>query len=463
MVFFPRRTAVVASSAVVASLFYATIHNDSQKKYFPAAKPSDQNSSNTLNTLAWGRNNLLAPKVAIKKPSTLEWLDNVALRDLALHDDHAACVDARGDLYQWGVGHASPIRTLSGKDISNVQVCQRRVFALSKSGRVYALDANATGQVVSAPWWKFWATPEPFELTPNARGVKFVQISAGGDHLLALTSTGRTFSYPISKNANAHGQLGPNIPATDDCTTLYELPVLKGTPIAQLATGDRSSFARTPTGKVLAWGANEHGQLGLGEGFISTAITIPTEVVLWPTKSQQSTTRCLDVCAGGDLTAFVVERAPTDTVELLMCGDGQWGGLGNNMYSTAQISPTRVRTLSELVEYDTLTQRVKPIKLHSISISRSGHVLATLNPSSGDRDLLGWGRNHDQELGTGLGKRSGVPSPVPVDVGDGRLLLKRKSAPVRDLQGNIYGYRSREVEQFAVANTKSSILYWREA
>lgn len=32
------------------------------------------------------------------------WLQNVALRDLALHENHAACVDARGDLYQWGDG-----------------------------------------------------------------------------------------------------------------------------------------------------------------------------------------------------------------------------------------------------------------------------------------------------------------------------------------------------------------------
>ena len=56
--------------------------------------------------------------------------------------------------------------------------------------------------------------------------------------------------------------------------------------------------------------------------------------------------------AGGDLTAFVVERGEEQhkTIELLMCGNGQWGGLGSNSYSNAQSAPLRVKNLSGLVE-----------------------------------------------------------------------------------------------------------------
>ena len=43
----------------------------------------------------------------------------MALRDLVLHEKHAACVDARGDVYQWGKGFSEkarqPILTLRGK------------------------------------------------------------------------------------------------------------------------------------------------------------------------------------------------------------------------------------------------------------------------------------------------------------------------------------------------------------
>lgn len=58
----------------------------------------------------------------IRTPSIAEWLDGVALRDLAIHNDTAACVDSRGDVYQWGNGFTGgddrkkkPILTLREK------------------------------------------------------------------------------------------------------------------------------------------------------------------------------------------------------------------------------------------------------------------------------------------------------------------------------------------------------------
>ncbi len=40
----------------------------------------------------------------IRTPVVASFLQNVALRDLAAHATHAACVDGRGDVYQWGDG-----------------------------------------------------------------------------------------------------------------------------------------------------------------------------------------------------------------------------------------------------------------------------------------------------------------------------------------------------------------------
>ena len=59
----------------------------------------------------------------IRSPAVASWLENVALRELVLHERHAACVDARGDVYQWGDGFegrpgsssGQPVRTLRGK------------------------------------------------------------------------------------------------------------------------------------------------------------------------------------------------------------------------------------------------------------------------------------------------------------------------------------------------------------
>ncbi|KAJ7172661.1 regulator of chromosome condensation 1/beta-lactamase-inhibitor protein II [Mycena filopes] len=491
------RTGLLASSAVLASaLWYSqhtTLHNDAALPFWSGGLPSTQNKTDVLHTLVWGSNRasvlspLLPGSVTIKKPFAPEWLNDVALRDLALHETHAACVDARGDVYQWGEGYTErtledgPTRTLSGKDIVKLQLSTNRVYrAFESPGPSMSLDANASKQLLDKPittWWKFWASPQRLdfaELTPQTAlgwGEKFKSISAGRDHLLALTSTGRTFACPITTNANVCGQLGFNVPTLrspynvpkslasssydaatslgptpeqgDDsgirfCTTLYEIPILKGVEMAQVTAGARSSFARTPSGKVLAWGANEHGQLGLGGTFTSDVITIPSEVVLWPTRSQQATTRCLDV-------------------ELLMCGDGQWGGLGNNIYSSAQGSPIRVKG-NKRTHNDT-TQRLQSIPPQSISISPTGHVLATLEPFSGDRDVHAWGRNQDYELGNG--KKAGVPSPSPVvDASNGRLLLQRKRArEVRDMQGRVWG-RGIEVEQTALSGFGNSCIFW---
>jgi alpha-tubulin suppressor-like RCC1 family protein len=142
--------------------------------------------------------------------------------------------------------------------------------------------------------------------------VRFVSIEAGNDHLLAITSKNRAFAHPVNKNANAYGQLGfrkfeipdrnddqskarslevelipksiadpyakssrssrlspaptisPNLDGVEDtnirfCPHLFEIPILRGVGIAQIAAGGRTSFARTVTGRVLGWGANEYG------------------------------------------------------------------------------------------------------------------------------------------------------------------------------------------------------------
>jgi alpha-tubulin suppressor-like RCC1 family protein len=72
-------------------------------------------------------NKILSPEVSseetLRTPTVAKWLDGVALRDLQLHQKHAACIDARGDVYQWGEGFfgeslrgvRSPKLTLRGK------------------------------------------------------------------------------------------------------------------------------------------------------------------------------------------------------------------------------------------------------------------------------------------------------------------------------------------------------------
>lgn len=294
---------------------------------------------------------------------------------MALHERHAACVDARGDVYQWGNGFfgskadaKGPKITLRGKvgtkraslsskihvqclyflqNIIKVQLTDSRVYALSASGRIYVFAANEEQQQLpklqtssATPWGlSGWIGREQqainfVEICPKEKlnwcetlvlwgqrqssfrqlttFLSFTSIVAGNNHLLALTSEGRTYAHPVNKDANSHGQLGLRkieIPAplslhaghsriaidlvprfvahphtktppllresspsvasehlnvTDDrhigfSDLLFEIPSLRGVKVSQIAAGGRSSFVNTISGRVLGWGANEHG------------------------------------------------------------------------------------------------------------------------------------------------------------------------------------------------------------
>ncbi|KIK59718.1 hypothetical protein GYMLUDRAFT_168962 [Collybiopsis luxurians FD-317 M1] len=536
-------SAIIAASVLVYSgLKNKVIQNDSLppnsfKSEHVQEKPNGPipNSENTLNTLVWGSNNsqTLLPNTSspetIRLPTTAKWLDNVALRDLVLHKEYATAVDARGNVYKWGK-NAEPSCILKGKNIVQVQLTDGKVYALSASGVIFALDAKCTLQSSErspatrsnlswrpTSWFRDPETIEAsWEITPASPlqwGEKFISISAGQDHLLGLTSLGRAFAHPINNKANVYGQLGFrkfDVPDTSSpqskkrtfvelvpksvsdpyakaspfkrpvsepeqdatkisfpfCANIFEIPSLKNIKLSKLVAGGRSSFALTSTGRVLGWGANEYGQIGLGDNVTLDTITVPTEVVLWRMVSSGTQTKCLDVSAGGDLTCFTVERAgqigtagPLANIEVLVSGNGQYGSLGNNLYTNVQGNPIRARNVSNLSEYDDATKSLKPIAPDSISVSPTGHVLLTLNNTMG-RDLLAWGRNYDSELGNG--KRSGLAIPTTLTTADGeRFMLRRKRAKeVLDLDGKVCKL-SVEIEQKAVAGYSSSVVFWK--
>ncbi|OAX36598.1 RCC1 BLIP-II protein [Rhizopogon vinicolor AM-OR11-026] len=564
----PARSAVIASStAVTAGLlwysFSTTIHNDAVMTPTPGNVSQPVRKASTSSTgvtgddrsicaVVWGSNqyDIIDPSEPgverVQYPVNASWLKDVALRDLALHERHAACVDARGDVYQWGDGFFGsrpkseseaqrPKLTLRGQNIIQLQVTESRVYALSASGTIYVFAANAGQQKLptakttpaSTSWWGTGPTIDFTEIAPNGKlawGEKFVSISAGRNHLLALTSSGRTFTHPMNKSANTHGQLGlrkfdipappisiaspPRVPVElvpravadpfakaspfarvsvssappatssnldgiDDqhirfSDSLFEIPSLKGIKVSQIAAGGRSSFIVTDSGRVLGWGANEFGQIGLGGNITLDTITVPTEVVLSRNVPNSVRTRCIDIAAGGDLTYFVAERTDGESsvyIDLLTCGNGQWGGLGNNLFSNAQGNPVRAKNVSGLREYNENSRSMSPILPHAIAVSPTGHVLLTLDtqayggPGGSGRDLIAWGLNHDYQLGTG--KRSSLPVPTTLEHPEGgRFILGRRTAPVKDLSGKLWK-KNVEVEQRAAAGYGNSIVYWK--
>ncbi|GAA6063043.1 hypothetical protein JCM10212_001106 [Sporobolomyces blumeae] len=506
----------------------------------------------------------------VKKPSAPLSLSSMILRDLQLSRSYGVALDSTGQAIQWGKGFSpsgAVEYTVRDKDLVRVEPTEQgKVFGLDKRGDVWVWSSSkahqriggveregkgqheAVGSAVSSSggsnkwWWlgqgTVWGTGasgnavECRKLKPDvalAKGEKFVSLSSGASHLLALTSSGRSFAVPLSLAANDYGQLGvrsvslltplhpssaptselkvrlepderinemgrdklppmpknldplllpPTAPrsksdpspapsasipsppallqpqrqvrpdvrlAEDDeahsalersinfCTTLHEIPSLKGVPVVELVAGRHHSLARLggrAEGRVLGWGAGAYGQLGLGPSLSFPSIPTPTEIPILRSPAYSATkptvARCVKIAAGGNLSYFVVEterqgrglgvgkEGVKRETDLLASGQGQFGGLGNGLWAHAT-HPLRVKTVSGLTEWNEATGQVESIGIKDIQAGET-HVAVVLDNAVEfpggirfGRDVFTFGQNEFYQLGNG--KRASLSTP----------------------------------------------------
>jgi alpha-tubulin suppressor-like RCC1 family protein len=145
-------------------------------------------------------------------------------------------------------------------------------------------------------------------------------IAAGGEHSLALTSTGRVLAW----GDNEFGQLGDGTTVERDTPVRITMPssVKK---VTKLIGGGVFSLALTGAGHLLAWGSNAFGELGDGT-FIDHRL--PAPVLL-------GSTTVTSVVAGG---LHVLAR--TSNGGILAWGENSFGELGNNSNTNSDVPIT---------------------------------------------------------------------------------------------------------------------------
>jgi Regulator of chromosome condensation (RCC1) repeat len=112
-------------------------------------------------------------------------------------------------------------------------------------------------------------------------------------------------------------------------------------------------------------------QLGLGSTTTLSCVFVPTEIPLSRAFPSGTSVRCTDVAAGealpngtkdvccshtyphhigGDIAYFTIESFTdphsTPVIDIFACGMGQYGALGNGLYSQAQGTPVKVKNIS---------------------------------------------------------------------------------------------------------------------
>ncbi|HTA37161.1 MAG TPA: putative Ig domain-containing protein, partial [Solirubrobacteraceae bacterium] len=183
----------------------------------------------------------------------------------------------------------TPVQLPSGAG-TVVQIAAGAGFSLvlTASGQLYAFGENAYGQLGST---RNNGSPEAANPTPalvqlpGATGA-IVQVAAGARHSLALTATGQLYAF----GDNRFGQLGMTtnngVDAANPTPALVGLPAGAGQAIA-VAAGAADSLVLTDTGRLYAFGENRYGQLGIAANSGSEAPNAQPAQVSLPSASGQ--------------------------------------------------------------------------------------------------------------------------------------------------------------------------------
>ncbi|KAI9799020.1 MAG: hypothetical protein M1825_004916 [Sarcosagium campestre] len=416
---------------------------------------------------AWGCNTgrVVAPDSAdavIKTPRRISFFDDVLLRDLKLDKGFGAAITEKGDLIQWGADHdtssVTPRPTLKGKDLVQLAISQDRIIALSSKGVVYSVPVSHADQrdgpkTLEPTWLPFWSSRSRIsyrKLQPSnlAWGEKVSDISAGLEHVVLRTSNGRLFTCAAANDAfPSKGQMGvPGLTWTTRPEGSYDQPhevsTLRGFDIKKIAAGDYHSLAVDSEGRAFAFGDNSCGQLGFD--YNPEAVTIDAPSLLPIQKLYAGTNlspKVTNVAAGGVNSFFTIDATRVAaqggeesdkvglgrvTADTFSCGQGIWGALGNGRWTHIQGTPTKIKALSGLFEYDEEKSVVIPIRLARLSVGATHasaimdnvtHVGASEQSSENDTnwgaDVLWWGGNEQYQLGTGKRNNTSNPTYIP--------------------------------------------------
>ena len=195
-------------------------------------------------------------------------------------DFHSLALASDGKVYSWGGGgvhynkgqcghgHTNDIddpmliTALKNKDIVQISCGGYHSLALTNNNELYSFGSGEHGECGCG---EFLDTSLPqqvlFPWINKAKDDQYgdiIQISGGGHHTLALTTTGLVYSFGFA----SHGQLGLHN-TTNSCTPQL-VTDLRSQSIKCITAGWNHSLVLSSKGDVWACGYGFFGQLGLG-------------------------------------------------------------------------------------------------------------------------------------------------------------------------------------------------------
>ncbi|KAG7461748.1 hypothetical protein MATL_G00194390 [Megalops atlanticus] len=249
------------------------------------------------------------------------------IQSLTCGASHIVLVSERGTVFQLNCDETPSIPRLCINDRQVIQVAcgDHHTIALSKEGEVFTWGSNSNGQLGLEHVEPSPLTPQPVTLLS---GMPLSQISAGGDHSFALSSSGAVFGW----GKNNTGQLGLG----DMRDRYFPTPVsslnLKRT--VSISCGEEHTAILNKGGLVFTFGSGRYGQLGHNSNRNELRPRLVAE--LWGSRVTQ-------IACGRHHTLAYVSSSNT----IYSFGCGEQGQLGNGQTSNQNV-PLLVQLSPEL-------------------------------------------------------------------------------------------------------------------
>ena len=302
---------------------------------------------------------------------------------------HAAYEAAAG--YTVGCSR-TPIRVSGLSGVVSIAAGAQHSLALLSNGTVMAWGDNERGQLgdgsMSGPD-HCYTEQEPTQCSTSPVPVsglsEVTAIAAGQNYNLALLRNGTVMAW----GSNGWGELGDGTSSWGDDVPA---PVTGLSGVTAIAAGGDSSLALLGNGTVMAWGANEFGQLGDGT---LTQSDVPVAV--------SGLSGVSAIAIGG--ASFALR----DDGTVMAWGSNISGQLGDG----TQTGPTECFPLNFCSPTPVPVSELKGARAIAAG---SQHTLALLS----DGEAMAWGENWDGQLGAGNTVSTDTPVPVPglIDVSE---------------------------------------------
>ncbi|XP_066150994.1 probable E3 ubiquitin-protein ligase HERC4 isoform X3 [Euwallacea fornicatus] len=272
----------------------------------------------------------------ILTPRMLEWYLANKVIGCALGDNHTLFLTNEGKVYSCGnndygqLGHDQPrkrprmslfklVAGLDAYNITHVACGATHSAALNQWGQVFSWGSDFHGQLGLQLGENIQPVPK---IVRTLASQHVVQLACGQRHTIALANNGDILAW----GANNFGQLGLGVSSSSE-TVPKPVISLRGIPIVLITCGANHTFALSKSGAVYGWGKNTKGQLGLND----------TQNKIYPT--QLRTLRNLRVryiACGEEFSVFLTLDGGVFT-----CGAGMYGQLGHGNNSN-EILPKQV-------------------------------------------------------------------------------------------------------------------------